>query len=95
MSPGLDMATEFVLGGVTPPEWARIMQIPPVYEGIEVFTPENVEAAKAAGLVTWVWPNGEGEGVAGCTALLEVGAGGVNASDPAAGVEALRAFLDG
>lgn len=95
MSPGLDMATEFVLGGVTPPEWARIMQIPPVYEGIEVFTPEYVEAAKAAGLVTWVWPNGEGEDVAGYTALLEMGADGVNASDPAAGVEALRAFLDG
>lgn len=95
MSPGLQMATEFVLGGVTPPEWARIMQVPPVYEGIEVVTPAYVEAAQAAGLVTWVWPNGEGEDVAGYTALLELGVEGINASDPAAGVAALQAFLGG
>jgi glycerophosphoryl diester phosphodiesterase len=93
MTPGLNMATEFVLGGVTPPEWARIMQVPPVYEGIEVFTADYVSRARAAGLVTWVWPNGDGEDEAGYTALLELGADGINASDPAAGMAALNAFL--
>lgn len=93
MTPGLDMSTDFVLGGVAPPDWAPIMQIPPVYEGLEVFTPAYVEAARAAGLVTWVWPNGEGEDVEGYLALLQMGADGVNASDPAAGVEALAIHL--
>jgi glycerophosphoryl diester phosphodiesterase len=95
MSPGLDMGTRFVLGGEVPPSWAPIMQVPPQFQGIEVFTAEYVALARAAGLVTWVWPNGDGEDVAGYTALLELGADGVNASDPAAGVAALRAFLDG
>jgi len=90
MTPGLDASTNFVLGGVTPPEWARIMQVPPVYEGIEVFTPAYVAAAKAAGLVTWVWPNG-GETYELYTELLALGADGVNAANPP---EALRALAD-
>ena len=68
--------------------------MPPEYQGLEVFTADYVAKSHAAGLVTWVWPNGEGEDVAGYTALLELGADGINASDPAAGVEALRSFLD-
>ena len=95
MTPGLDVSTQFVLGGITPPEWAPIMQVPPEYDGIEVFTAEYVAAARAAGLTTWVWPNGRGEDVAGYTALLELGADGLNASDPAAGVAALEGFLAG
>ncbi len=93
MTPGLQMSTEFVLNGVVPPDWARIMQVPPEYQGLEVFTADYVTASRAAGLVTWVWPNGAGEDVAGYTALLELGADGINASDPAAGVEALRGVL--
>jgi len=94
MTPGLTMSTDFVLGGVNPPDWARIMQVPPVYEGIEVFTADYVARAKAAGLVTWVWPNGDGEDEAGYTALLALGADGVNASNPAAGMAALNAFIN-
>lgn len=90
MTPGLDVSTAFVLGGTPPPDWARIMQVPPVYEGIEVFTPAYVEAAKAAGLVTWVWPNG-GESYELYTELLAMGADGVNAARPR---EALRALAD-
>ena len=90
MTPGLDMSTAFALGGVVPPEWARIMQVPPVYEGIEVFTPAYVEAAKAAGLVTWVWPNG-GESYELYAELLALGADGVNAARPR---EAIRALDD-
>ncbi len=90
MTPGLDMTTAFALGGVVPPEWARIMQVPPVYEGIEVFTPAYVEAAKAAGLVTWVWPNG-GESYELYVDLLALGADGLNAAKP---TEAIRALDD-
>ena len=90
MTPGLDMSTAFALGGVVPPEWARIMQVPPVYEGIEVFTPAYVEAAKAAGLVTWVWPNG-GESYELYAELLALGADGLNAAKP---TEAIRALDD-
>lgn len=90
MTPGLDMATNFVLGGVNPPEWATIMQVPPVYEGIEVFTPTYVAAAEAAGLITWVWPNG-GESYELYSELLALGADGVNAANPP---EALRALDD-
>lgn len=90
MTPGLDMTTAFALGGVVPPEWARILQVPPVYEGIEVFTPAFVEAARAAGLVTWVWPNG-GESYELYAELLALGADGINAARP---VEAIRALGD-
>jgi glycerophosphoryl diester phosphodiesterase len=88
MTPGLDMSTAFALGGVVPPEWARIMQVPPVYEGIEVFTPAYVEAAKAAGLVTWVWPNG-GESYELYAELLALGADGINAARPREAIKAL------
>ena len=90
MTPGLDMSTAFALGGVVPPEWARIMQVPPVYEGIEVFTSAYVEAARAAGLVTWVWPNG-GESYELYSELLALGADGINAARPQ---EAIRALDD-
>ncbi len=44
MTPGLDVSTAFVLGGVVPPDWAPIMQVPPEFEGIEVFTADYVGA---------------------------------------------------
>lgn len=88
MTPGLDMTTAFALGGVVPPEWARILQVPPVYEGIEVFTPAFAEAAKTAGLVTWVWPNG-GESYEMYAELLAMGADGINAARPRDAVRAL------
>lgn len=90
MTPGLDMTTAFALGGVVPPEWARILQVPPVYEGIEVFTSAFAEAAKTAGLVTWVWPNG-GESYELYSELLAMGADGINAARPR---DALRALDD-
>ncbi len=92
ITPGLQMSTAFVLGGTPPPAWAPLMQVPPNYEGIEVFTPAYVAASHAAGLRTWVWPNGEGEDVAGYSALLDLGADGINASNPPAAIAALHAF---
>lgn len=88
MTPGLDMTTAFALGGVVPPEWARILQVPPVYQGIEVFTAAFAEGARAAGLVTWVWPNG-GESYELYAELLAMGADGINAARPRDAVRAL------
>ena len=93
MSPGLQALTNYVLGNVPIPMWERILQVPPVYEGIPVFTPAYVQKTKAAGYVNWVWPNGDGENEAGYLALFQQGANGINASNPPAGVAALNKFL--
>ena len=93
MSPGLDTLTAFVLAGGTIPMWEKILQVPPVYQGVEVFTPAYVEKTKAGGYINWVWPNGDGEDEAGYLDLFTRGADGINASNPAAGVAALNAYL--
>ena len=58
MSPGQTAMVSFFLGGVSLPDWLYIVQIPPTYEGLTLFTPEYVTRAKSEGIVTWVWPNG-------------------------------------
>jgi glycerophosphoryl diester phosphodiesterase len=93
MSPGLDALTNYVLTNVPIPMWEKILQVPPVYEGIQVFTPEYVQRTKAAGYVNWIWPNGEGENEAGYLALFQQGADGINASNPQAGVAALNQYM--
>ena len=93
MSPGLDTLTAFVLAGGSIPMWEKILQVPPVYQGVEVFTPAYVEKTKAGGYINWVWPNGDGEDEAGYLDLFTRGADGINASNPAAGVAALDAYL--
>jgi len=93
MSPGLDTLTKYVLGNVPIPMWEKILQVPPVYEGIPVFTPDYVQKTKVAGYINWVWPNGDGEDQAGYLALFQRGANGVNASNPPAAVAALNQFL--
>ena len=94
MSPGLDTLTAYVLAGGSIPMWEKILQVPPDYQGVEVFTPSYVEKTKAGGYVNWVWPNGAGEDEAGYLDLFERGANGINASAPAAGVAALNTYLD-
>jgi len=94
MSPGLDTLTAYVLAGGSIPMWEKILQVPPVYQGVEVFTPSYVEKTKAGGYVNWVWPNGDGEDEAGYLDLFQRGANGINASNPAAGVAALNTYLD-
>ncbi|CAB4564789.1 unannotated protein [freshwater metagenome] len=93
MSPGLDALTKYVLTNVPIPMWEKILQVPPVYEGVQVFTPEYVQRTKAAGYVNWIWPNGEGENEAGYLALFQQGADGINASNPQAGVAALNQYM--
>ncbi|MSZ93128.1 MAG: hypothetical protein F2584_03485 [Actinobacteria bacterium] len=92
MSPGLDALTKYVLGNVPIPMWEKILQVPPVYEGVVVFTPEYVQKTKSAGYVNWIWPNGDGEDEAGYLALFQQGANGINASNPPAGVAALKQY---
>jgi glycerophosphoryl diester phosphodiesterase len=94
MSPGLDTLTAYVLAGGSIPMWEMILQVPPDYQGVEVFTPSYVEKTKAGGYVNWVWPNGDGEDEAGYLDLFQRGANGINASNPAAGVAALNTYLD-
>ena len=92
MSPGLNVMTAYVLAGGSIPTWENILQVPPEYQGIKVFDAAFVEKTKADGLFNWVWPNGVDEDVAGYMALFTQGADGINASDPFAGVEALKQF---
>lgn len=93
MSPGLKVMTAYFLENKPISKWERILQVPPVYEGTTVFNADFAARTKADGLLNWVWPNGEGEDVAGYLALLQQGANGINASNPAAGVAALKEFL--
>ncbi len=93
MSPGLNTLTAYVLAGGSIPMWEKILQVPPVYQGVEVFTPSYVEKTKAGGYVNWVWPNGDGEDEAGYLDLFQRGANGINASNPPAGVAALHTYL--
>ena len=95
MSPGLDTLTAYVLAGGPIPMWEKILQVPPVYEGVQVFTPDYVAKTKAGGYVNWVWPNGDGEDEAGYLDLFQRGANGINASNPPAGVAALHAYEQG
>lgn len=93
MSPGLETLTAYVLANTPIPMWEKILQVPPVYQGIEVFTPDYVQKTKSGGYVNWVWPNGDGEDEAGYLALFQQGANGVNASNPPAAVAALDQYL--
>lgn len=93
MSPGLDTLTAYVLAGGSIPMWEKILQVPPVYQGVQVFTPSYVEKTKAGGYINWVWPNGDGEDEAGYLDLFTRGADGINASNPPAGVAALNSYL--
>ena len=56
-SPGLnEMITWFALRGPLPTH--RVLQVPPVYSGIEVVSRQFVDDAHANGLAVWVWFNG-------------------------------------
>lgn len=56
-SPGLnEMITWFAVRGPLPAH--RVLQVPPVYSGIEVVSRQFVDDAHANGLAVWVWFNG-------------------------------------
>ncbi|MEX1217508.1 MAG: glycerophosphodiester phosphodiesterase family protein [Acidimicrobiales bacterium] len=92
ISPGLDALTAYVLAGTPIPMWGKILQVPPVYEGVVVFTPDYVKKTKAAGYINWIWPNGENENEAGYLKLFQEGADGINANNPPAAIAALKQY---
>jgi glycerophosphoryl diester phosphodiesterase len=94
VSPGLATTAAFILDGTPLPNGQRILQLPPVFEGTDLLTPEIVGAAHAAGYVIWVWPNDRAlENAAAYADLLAGGVDGLNINDPQVGVAAVEAFV--
>jgi glycerophosphoryl diester phosphodiesterase len=94
VSPGLGVLTAYVLDGTPPPDGMRILQLPPVYSGLEVITPELVARATADGFPIWVWPNDRAlENLASYRDFLAQGIQGLNINFPAQGVQAVQDFL--
>ena len=80
--------------GTKPIDGRRILQIPPDYEGLHVLTPELIARSKADGLVLWIWPNElKWENDDGYRQLLDMGVGGINASNPPAAVRTLHSWV--
>jgi glycerophosphoryl diester phosphodiesterase len=94
VSPGMAATAAFIVDGTPLPEGQRILQLPPVFDDIELLTPELVGAAHDAGYVIWVWPNDRAlENAAAYAELLASGVDGLNINDPDAGVAAVQAFV--
>ena len=94
VSPGLAATAAFVLDGTPLPDGQRILQLPPVFDGTDLLTPEIIGAAHDAGYVIWVWPNDRAlENAAAYAELLARGVDGLNINDPEAGVAAVEAFV--
>ncbi|MFM7617530.1 MAG: glycerophosphodiester phosphodiesterase family protein [Actinomycetes bacterium] len=84
VGPGVDTVTAW-FGSRGPLPGYAYLQVPPVYSGIEVVTPQFVADAHAAGLKVWVWFNGAGDDVpAEWQRLLAMGVDGLNTARPAA-----------
>ena len=96
VSPGLGLSSAWILDDTPLPDGMRILQLPPVFQDIEVLSAENVAKSHAAGYVIWVWPNDRSlENRASYVDFLEQGMDGLNINFPAEGVEALAEFLGG
>jgi glycerophosphoryl diester phosphodiesterase len=94
VTPGLNVSSAFILGGTPLPEGMRILQLPPVYSGIDVLSPEHIAASHAAGYVIWVWPNDRYyENLQGYASLLDGGMDGLNINFPDQGVQAVQTFV--
>ena len=94
ISPGVAATAAFILDGTPLPAGQRILQLPPVFEGTDLLTPQIVTAAHDAGYVIWVWPNDRAlENASSYAEFLASGVDGLNINDPPAGVAAVEAFL--
>ncbi len=94
ITPGLSATSAYVQQGTKPIDGRRILQIPPDYEGFHVLTPELIARSKADGLVLWIWPNElKWENDDGYRQLLDMGVGGINASNPPAAVRTLHSWV--
>ncbi|WP_436793970.1 glycerophosphodiester phosphodiesterase family protein [Actinospongicola halichondriae] len=54
-SPGVAEMTAWLLEGEPLAAHHRVVQVPPVYSGVEVLTEESIARAHADGLAIWVW----------------------------------------
>jgi glycerophosphoryl diester phosphodiesterase len=96
VSPGAATTAAFIVDGTPLPEGQRILQLPPVFEGMPLLTPQIVTAAHDAGYVIWVWPNDRAlENAVAYADFLARGVDGLNVNDPEAGVASVEAFLAG
>jgi glycerophosphoryl diester phosphodiesterase len=96
VSAGLNVLSAYVLEGTPPPPGMRILQLPPVFSGITVITPELIARATADGFPIWVWPNDRSlENLAAYRDFLEQGIAGLNINFPAQGVQAVQEFMAG
>jgi glycerophosphoryl diester phosphodiesterase len=94
LTPGLGLASEWVLNRTPLPGGMRILQLPPEFNGTEVLTPAVMTDSHAAGYVIWVWPNNRAlENPASYDAFLQQGMDGLNINYPAEGVAAVDRFV--
>jgi glycerophosphoryl diester phosphodiesterase len=95
ISPGLGVASEWVLNQEPLPDGMRILQLPPEFQGIDVLTPAVVTASRDRGYAIWVWPNDRAyENAEGYDLLLNMGMLGLNINDPVVGVAAVEHYME-
>ncbi len=93
VTPGLGLSSAWILNGTPLPEGMRILQLPPVFQDIQVLTPQTIGDSHTAGYVIWVWPNDRiWENPDGYAKLLAMGLDGLNINVPDQGVQAVRNF---
>jgi glycerophosphoryl diester phosphodiesterase len=96
LTPGLGASSAWILARTPLPNGMRILQLPPEFSGIQVLTPDNVQASTAAGYPIWVWPNKrELENKDSYLSFLKDGITGLNANAPTAAAAAVAAFAKG
>ena len=67
-----------------------VFQVPPVYEGVEVLTPDVVARAKAEGFAVWVWMDDtDQENATFFADLLDRGVDGLLVARPSVALEVL------
>lgn len=89
-SPGLGRTTEWFFDRGPMPEH-KVLQVPPVYSGLEVVTPEFVADAHRFGLAVHVWFNGNDDDVpVEWDRLLDMGVDGLITGKPKLLQETLR-----
>lgn len=83
-SPGVTEMTSWILGG-QPLVGHRIVQVPPVFDGIPIVTEGFMELAATDGIAVWVWPDDADaqENEAFYREMIDMGASGIIAGRPA------------
>ncbi len=90
-SPGVAEMTAWLLEDEPLADHHRVVQVPPVFSGVEVLTPESIAKAHGDGLEIWVWMDtaSEQENEAFYRSLIEMDIDGIIAGRPAAASAAI------